>query len=144
MRNGRNNFGEERYSEEVIAFLRTDKSFSQLFPSRYAGMLANAFIGPIRLQGIHEPQIITETITLSITRDLKRWGGEMSQFEHLLVNAIRSNEESAQCYAEHRMRWEDLSDDEKKVVKRVGAKRIHKMYMMSKSEKQKVIPFLQI
>ena len=42
------------------------------------------------------------------------------------------------------MRWEDLSDDEKKVVKRIGAQRIHKMYMLSKSEEQKVIPFLQV
>ena len=77
MRNGRNNFGEERYSTEVIAFLRTDKSFSQLFPSRYAGMLANAFIGPIRLQGIHEPQIVTEKVTLSIEKDLKKMGREI-------------------------------------------------------------------
>ena len=141
---GRNNFGVERYSAEVIAFLRTDKSLAKLFPPRYTANLANAFIDPIRIQGIREPEVIVKTVIDDARRKARRRKQGISQFEAILLDAIRDNKGLSLYYAEHRIKWEDLSNDEKKIVKQGDAQRIHKGYMLSKFEEQKIIPFLQV
>ena len=113
-------------SDALIEYLRTDASFPMFFPAELRGSCANLFLNVIRKQDIREPILLSKTIAEELQKK-----SSYQEVEKILITAMHSNLDDVIEYANNRIRWDNLSPDDRKLSRTAKAKETH-IYLMRK------------